>query len=312
MAAVRAALSCTRSFHHRGTQTQRKNKNGRMKMNHLDGSRDRSGALHAGALLGSTIEQDYVSRLSGFAAWGRDHLPAGPRSHRTGRYLCFLPGRRSGDLRNSRSVLPLPLVAEIDHLADVVLHMGGALDDHVEAVERVGANAGIVGGPVLRRLRGDGSDDHGDGVGEAFERFVCRRRIRVGEFTRAVADVASLRNLCADVVIQVAREVEDQVAETVSEGEGPLPELGFGQGRGNSWILFAFAVYRSARTDESVECKSVMILFPKSRWGNAIPLPGTGLRPAGQPRAAVPTRFHLSPTRNHTTLAVSCFSFSAW
>src|SRR5260370_41801170 len=157
MAAVRAALSCNRSFHHRGTQTQRKNKNGRMKMNHLDGSRDRSGALHAGALLGSTIEQDYVSRLSGFAAWGRDHLPAGPRSHRTGRYLCFLPGRRSGDLRNSRSGLPLPLVAEIDHLDDVVLHMGGALDDHVEAGEPGGDHARIGGGPKLEVRAGAGS-----------------------------------------------------------------------------------------------------------------------------------------------------------
>jgi hypothetical protein len=36
--------------------------------------------------------------------------------------------------------LLLPLVAEINHLADVVLHVGGALHDHVEAVPSGGAN----------------------------------------------------------------------------------------------------------------------------------------------------------------------------
>jgi len=92
--------------------------------------------------------------------------------------------------------------------------------------------AGIISGPLLRRLRANGSDDHGDGVVEVFESFVFRRRIRVVELPRAVADVASLRDLRADVVIQVSREVQDQVAETVSEGERPLPELGFGQRRG--------------------------------------------------------------------------------
>jgi hypothetical protein len=30
--------------------------------------------------------------------------------------------------------VPLPFVTEIDHLANVVLHVSGALHDHVEAV----------------------------------------------------------------------------------------------------------------------------------------------------------------------------------
>src|ERR1700716_295441 len=109
--------------------------------------------------------------------------------------------------------------------------MGRALHDHVETVERIGANAGIISGPVLRRLRLDGSDDHREGVVEAAESLIFRWRIRIVEFAWTVTDVAGLRNLRADVVIQVAREVQNQVAEAVSVREGLLPELGSGKRR---------------------------------------------------------------------------------
>ena len=125
----------------------------------------------------------------------------------------------------------VPFVTKINHLADVVLHVGGALHDHVKPIERVGADAGIVGGPVLGRLRVDGSDDDRDGVVEVVESLIFRRRIRVVELARAIADIAGLRDLRADVVIQIACEVKDQVAEAVSVREGLLPELGFGKRR---------------------------------------------------------------------------------
>lgn len=38
------------------------------------------------------------------------------------------------DLLGICAGLPIPLVGQIDHLADVVLYVSGALYDHVEAV----------------------------------------------------------------------------------------------------------------------------------------------------------------------------------
>jgi hypothetical protein len=71
-------------------------------------SRDRRGALHAGALLGQTTGQDCVSRLPGLAPRRRNHLPVGRRSRRTGRLLRFLPRRHGGYLMwRSRNLLDI-------------------------------------------------------------------------------------------------------------------------------------------------------------------------------------------------------------
>jgi hypothetical protein len=61
---------------------------------------------------------------------------------------------------------------QINHLADVVLHVGGALHHHGEAISRIGADAGVLRRPVLGRLRVDGRENHIHGVVEAFESFV--------------------------------------------------------------------------------------------------------------------------------------------
>ena len=139
-------------------------------------------------------------------------------------------GSGAVSLAGLRGRLSIPLITKIDHLSDVVLHMGSALYDHVQAIACIGADAGIISGPVLSRLRVYGSDDYGNRFIEALESFVFRRRIRIVEFARSVANVASVRDLRADVVIQIAREMEHKVAEAVSEGEGLLPELVFSQG----------------------------------------------------------------------------------
>jgi hypothetical protein len=55
-------------------------------------------------------------------------------------------GRGTGVLAlfPTRARLPLPLVGQINHLADVMLHVSGALYDHVEAVLGGGAHARIL------------------------------------------------------------------------------------------------------------------------------------------------------------------------
>jgi hypothetical protein len=59
--------------------------------------------------------------------------------------------------------------------------------------------------------------------------LIFRRRIRVIEFARTVADVAGVGDLRADVVIQIAGEVKDQVTEAVALRVGLLPELFVGE-----------------------------------------------------------------------------------
>src|SRR5580698_8182732 len=59
---------------------------------------------------------------------------------------------------SSRSVLglSLPLVTKIDHLADVVLHVGRALRHHCKVVLGIGAGGCVSGRPILGRVRADG------------------------------------------------------------------------------------------------------------------------------------------------------------
>ena len=81
-------------------------------------------------------------------------------------------------------------------------------------------------------MRADGLENHIHAVVEALESLIFRRRVRVVEFARAVAHVACPGDLRADVVVQVAGQVQNQVAETIAKEERVLPELGFGQRRG--------------------------------------------------------------------------------
>jgi hypothetical protein len=67
---------------------------------------------------------------------------------------------------------------------------------------------------------------------ETLESFLFRRRVGVVELARAVADVSGLGDLCADVVVQVAGQVQDEMSEAVAEGKRLLPELSTGERRG--------------------------------------------------------------------------------
>jgi hypothetical protein len=180
----------------------------------------------------ASVRRVMASIMAGFSCTKPFHH-RGHRGHRVKPESQGSGGDRGSgavSLSGLRGRLSIPLITKIDHLSDVVLHMGRALHDNIETIERIGGNAGIISGPVLRQLRVDGSDDHGDGIGEAPKSLIFRWRIRIVEFARSVANVASVRDLRADVVIQIAREMEHKVAEAVSEGEGLLPELVFSQG----------------------------------------------------------------------------------
>ena len=66
---------------------------------------------------------------------------------------------------------------------------------------------------------------------QMLQSFFLRWRIGIGEFAGAVADVSGVRDLGADVIVQVAGQVQDQVTETVAVRKGLGPELFFNQRR---------------------------------------------------------------------------------
>src|SRR5579864_999692 len=90
---------------------------------------------------------------------------------------------------SSMTRLSLPPVAEVDHLSDVMLHVGGALHNHVEAVFTVCADRGVWLRPVDGRLTANCLDHHRDCVVQKLQSLLLRWRIGLGEFASAVTDV---------------------------------------------------------------------------------------------------------------------------
>src|SRR5437899_11380172 len=110
-----------------------------------------------------------------------------------------------------------------------MLHMGSALYGHVEAIAAVGADARVWPRPVFRRLGTNCLNHHRNGVVQSLQSFFLGWRVGIGKFASAVSYVAGVHDLRADVVVQVAGQVQDQVTETVAVGKGVGPELLFGE-----------------------------------------------------------------------------------
>lgn len=110
-----------------------------------------------------------------------------------------------------------------------MLHVSGALHDHVETITAIYPNSRIWLRPIATRLSADGIDHHLDSIPQPLQRFFFRGRIWFGEFAGAVAYVSGLRYLGSDVVTQVTGEVQNEVAETVAVRKGFGPELFFGK-----------------------------------------------------------------------------------
>ena len=75
----------------------------------------------------------------------------------------------------------------------------------------------------------DGANDGDDGLIEIIQDFFLGRTGRFGEFLGAISDVAGLGDIGADVVVEIAGQVEDEVSDAVAEGEGVRPEFVVGQ-----------------------------------------------------------------------------------
>src|SRR5581483_4683140 len=114
----------------------------------------------------------------------------------------------------------------------MVLHVSRALNNHIETIARIGSYRRIGLNPVLRRLRADCLDDHSDGSIQSLQSVLFGWWIWIVKFARPVSDVSGIRDLCPDVVIQIAGQVQNEVTETVSERKWLAPELSVGERRG--------------------------------------------------------------------------------
>jgi hypothetical protein len=112
-------------------------------------------------------------------------------------------------------------------LADVVVDVGGAIENHGEAVLGGGTLRGVVGGPFFRGLLADGVDDQGNGAIEGAEDILLGGASGFCEF--AVADVTAGGDLSADVIVQIPGQVQDEMSDVVAVGIGISPELFLGQ-----------------------------------------------------------------------------------
>ena len=117
-------------------------------------------------------------------------------------------------------------------MAYVVVGVGGHAEEDGEPVMGFWFERGGIGlGEIFGGLLADGGGDHGDGAVEIGEDLFLGELARLVEFAVAVAHVASASDLRADVVIQIAGEMQEQVADAIPVRIGLAPELISGQGR---------------------------------------------------------------------------------
>ena len=113
----------------------------------------------------------------------------------------------------------------------MVLHVGGATQHDVETTAAVCAHCRVRLRPTRPRLAANGLLCHSDGRIQLPQRVFFAGRIGIFEFLLAVAHVSGIGDLRADVVIQIAGEVQNQMTEAIAVGVGPGPELLLGERR---------------------------------------------------------------------------------
>jgi len=110
--------------------------------------------------------------------------------------------------------------------------MGGHAEEYGEAVVGFRFQRGRIRfGEICTGLFMDGGSDHGDGAVEIDQNLFLRELARLVEFAVAVTHIAGTGDLRADVVIQIAGEMQEQVADAIAVRIGLLPELVGRKGR---------------------------------------------------------------------------------
>jgi len=108
-------------------------------------------------------------------------------------------------------------------------------------------------GEIFGGLFADGGGDHGDSAVEIDENLFLGELARLVEFAVAVTHVAGSGDLRADVVIQIAGEMQEQVADAIAVRIGLSPELLGRKGRDPLVKANFFVVSGERGSDELAE-----------------------------------------------------------
>jgi len=118
------------------------------------------------------------------------------------------------------------LAAQVHNLTYMMIRMPRTTHENLEAIRGLRLALGSVRfSPVLRLLLSNRGHHHGDSTVKCPQRFLLRRRLVVRKLTVAIANVTRFGDACSDVIVQIARQMQDQVSNTVSVRIGFAPEL---------------------------------------------------------------------------------------
>src|SRR5215469_16808632 len=102
----------------------------------------------------------------------------------------------------------------------------GATQENLKAVFRLRlAFRRVRLAPISLSLRLNCLDDHGNGLVKGLERLLLWWRMRIAKLAVPVPHVPRFRDACAEVITQVAGQVQHQVPHAVSVRVWFLPEL---------------------------------------------------------------------------------------
>jgi hypothetical protein len=111
----------------------------------------------------------------------------------------------------------------------VVVGVRRAIEHDPESIVRYARLYGIVRRPILSRLLANRIYDHRDRAIELPQGFFFCGSRRLREFPATIAHVASARDVRADVVVEISRQVQHQMPDVVPIGKRILPELLVGE-----------------------------------------------------------------------------------
>ena len=113
-----------------------------------------------------------------------------------------------------------------------MVSVGGHAKEYGEAVVGFWFERGGIGlGEIFGGLFADGGGDHGDSAVEIDENLFLGELARLVEFAFPVTHVAGTGDLRADIVIQIAGEMQEHVADAIAIRVRLSPELVGGKGR---------------------------------------------------------------------------------
>jgi hypothetical protein len=123
--------------------------------------------------------------------------------------------------------LPNQFARQVQDLADVVVGVGGAVENDGETIFAGDAGARVGRAPIVGGLFANRCLHHFYRVIKIRKRFQFGRWFCFRKFARAIALVACLRDLRTDVIVEIAGEMQNQMTDAVAVREWIFPELFF-------------------------------------------------------------------------------------